>query len=456
MVIPSRAFLDDIITHPDDDAPRLIFADWLEDNGEPERAEFIRLQIQRFALPADGPARWTPGPREVELLAAHGPRWRAPLEEEHRPVFHRGFVEEVSLPSDELAAHGAKYFQAAPLHTVHLTADLASDDGPIPPVIEVLAGAGHLAHLRTLDLYTCGIGEAAARVLFASPHLSGLRCLYLGEGDTTPGMVDVLARSALDGLRELYLWDFSGGDLRDAGLRKLASTPRLAGLTTLDLLHNRVGPAGAASLAASPYLRNLTDLSLGRQACGYTPNQIGVRGMRALAGSPSLAGLTSLRLAMNQIGDKGLAALAGSPHLTRLRTLWLSMNEIGDAGITALARSANLAPVVHLDLSRNAIGDAGAGALAASPHAAGLRDLWLSGNRVRDRGVQALARSPHLTGLRLLSLSHNPVGAAGVEALVQSPWRESLSELSLQFVELTEAQKEALRTAFGDRVNLSR
>ena len=31
-------------TRADDDAPRLIFSDWLEENGEPESAEFIRTQ----------------------------------------------------------------------------------------------------------------------------------------------------------------------------------------------------------------------------------------------------------------------------------------------------------------------------------------------------------------------------------------------------------------------------
>lgn len=40
------AFLADIIDHPDDDASRLVFADWLEENGEAERAEFIRVQVR--------------------------------------------------------------------------------------------------------------------------------------------------------------------------------------------------------------------------------------------------------------------------------------------------------------------------------------------------------------------------------------------------------------------------
>lgn len=41
-----EAFLESILAAPDDDGPRLIYADWLEETGiDPERAEFIRLQI---------------------------------------------------------------------------------------------------------------------------------------------------------------------------------------------------------------------------------------------------------------------------------------------------------------------------------------------------------------------------------------------------------------------------
>src|SRR5262249_9709898 len=39
-------FLRAICAAPDDDAPRLVFADWLDENAEPERAEFIRLQVR--------------------------------------------------------------------------------------------------------------------------------------------------------------------------------------------------------------------------------------------------------------------------------------------------------------------------------------------------------------------------------------------------------------------------
>lgn len=40
------AILQDIIANPADDGLRLIYADWCEDNGQAERAEFIRVQIE--------------------------------------------------------------------------------------------------------------------------------------------------------------------------------------------------------------------------------------------------------------------------------------------------------------------------------------------------------------------------------------------------------------------------
>lgn len=40
-----ESFIAGILAHPDDDARRLQFADWLGENGEPEREEFVRVQI---------------------------------------------------------------------------------------------------------------------------------------------------------------------------------------------------------------------------------------------------------------------------------------------------------------------------------------------------------------------------------------------------------------------------
>jgi len=53
-----RAIADD----PDDTA-RLILADWYEDNGDAERAEFMRTQIQRAARESSHLG----GPRELSV-----------------------------------------------------------------------------------------------------------------------------------------------------------------------------------------------------------------------------------------------------------------------------------------------------------------------------------------------------------------------------------------------------
>jgi uncharacterized protein (TIGR02996 family) len=76
-----QAFLQAIREQPDDDAPRLIFADWLEDNRGTEgqvRAEFIRAQcaLERGGLDA---ARWLElEARQNELLGLHGAEWAGP------------------------------------------------------------------------------------------------------------------------------------------------------------------------------------------------------------------------------------------------------------------------------------------------------------------------------------------------------------------------------------------
>jgi uncharacterized protein (TIGR02996 family) len=40
------ALLRAICENPDDDAPRLIYADWLDEHGDPLQAEFIRVQVE--------------------------------------------------------------------------------------------------------------------------------------------------------------------------------------------------------------------------------------------------------------------------------------------------------------------------------------------------------------------------------------------------------------------------
>ena len=72
-----EAFLHAILEAPEDDAPRLVYADWLDDHGQPARAEFIRLQCALAKLPPDAPQRPEMRQREEELLSLHSWEWAA-------------------------------------------------------------------------------------------------------------------------------------------------------------------------------------------------------------------------------------------------------------------------------------------------------------------------------------------------------------------------------------------
>ena len=70
----AEAFLRDIMEHPDDDAPRLIFADFLQDQPDAAvsaRGDFVRAQVQRSRLTPGEPRYVELQEREEELLRRH-------------------------------------------------------------------------------------------------------------------------------------------------------------------------------------------------------------------------------------------------------------------------------------------------------------------------------------------------------------------------------------------------
>jgi uncharacterized protein (TIGR02996 family) len=56
-----QAFLADILGNPDDPGPRLVYADWLDEQGRPEQATFwhtIVLRPRRFCEPSESQVLW--------------------------------------------------------------------------------------------------------------------------------------------------------------------------------------------------------------------------------------------------------------------------------------------------------------------------------------------------------------------------------------------------------------
>ena len=88
-------FLRAICDHPADDAPRLVFADWLDEQSDPDRAKFIRVQVALAEARARGEEPADLVEQDRALRKAFDTRWRCEL-----PVlsgviwqrFWRGFV----------------------------------------------------------------------------------------------------------------------------------------------------------------------------------------------------------------------------------------------------------------------------------------------------------------------------------------------------------------------------
>ena len=73
---PDDGFLAAIRQDPDDDTPRLVYADWLEERGDP-RAEFLRVECEVRKLPSGDERFSSLWARFYALLRALDPDWVA-------------------------------------------------------------------------------------------------------------------------------------------------------------------------------------------------------------------------------------------------------------------------------------------------------------------------------------------------------------------------------------------
>jgi uncharacterized protein (TIGR02996 family) len=423
---------------PDEDLPRQVLADWLDDHGQPDHAECVRLSCLCERLPKDDLRRTALRAALDDPRRPLG-RWLAPLRALFPHVTLRGGLLRVKARPEELLAHRPQdvpadilpWLETLRLHGAYgfgrlvelaeagwlerFTAlavpreDFAAAD--VPNVVEVSRIS--LAHLRHLD------------VRYSSRDLDWLRAV-------------VAAEDRLGALRSLRL---SSADIGDEGVRILAESPLLGRLASLDLSYTRIGPAGLAGLAAlagSAHAGALVDLDL-------SSNSIHARALRALVESPYLGRLRTLRLSACQLGRSGslaplrswpadralehldlcnndltdahLQALGGSPVLATLRTLELSGWKASAAGLRALTRGLPGPGLRRLWLRDVPVGDEGAGVLADCPALAELRELNLAAAGVGPDGALRLACSPHLRRLEYLGLGRNRLGPAGFRAL---------------------------------------
>jgi len=399
------ALLAAVLAAPDDDLPRLVYADWVEEQGEPDRAAFIRAQIELARTPP-----WEPfsvrcqafhssdlvrgQPRAGDLPDLGDGRllgWDPDF------AFRRGFGWGLAVRQPRtLAEVGARIFATAPVGRLSLW-DATLDDW------RAVAARPWLA--RVTDIHFVGLPGEPLWVLGESPHAGGLTALSF-ERAGSPGMPDITARlmrspvgprltdlrfrNGCDAVEEMIdslaagdvppklgRLEYAGGNLTPATLARLLALPVVPPLTALGLFNNPFGPAGARVLAAAAP-PGLADLDL--RYCFLDADAAA-----ELAGSPQLTTVRRLDLGRNPLGPDGIARIAASGTLAGLRSLGLSQTGTDDRAVAELTRADFWPSLVELDLRHNPISDAGAAPLLITPVPPDLQVLWLDGHRLSER-----------------------------------------------------------------------
>ena len=106
-----RQFIDEIINHPRDDAARLVFADYLEEVGDP-RAELIRIQFALQDLAPHDKRRRSLRSRERQVAKKHGLFTNVPKEAKVVDTCG-GFVDSVEMTVTRFLKHHQTLFASS-------------------------------------------------------------------------------------------------------------------------------------------------------------------------------------------------------------------------------------------------------------------------------------------------------------------------------------------------------
>jgi uncharacterized protein (TIGR02996 family) len=412
------ALLAAILAQPDEDTPRLVYADWLDEHADAltgrapaevrARATFIRIQIELARGGIDAKRRKAAETRCAELEAAHGDSWLAALRAacgdgpQPAVVFRRGFVGDVFVPIQDVRWATAA-IDAHPAE--RLSFETPRDTSPEPAAAAThaaLALRPGLARVRRIDFQHLPI--SVALVLLPSPHLTGLRSL---RANWMPAdAMEALVRSpAATGLREL--WARGGAsDAPPGSLLRMflaADWPaleevRLDGFADTDDEVRAVVAAGAAR--GWRRLHVLADR--------LTPAGVRAAVVAALPGAPGGLALNPYSWWREQ-----------PPELPRdVRELWLSsVHNQGDALAGWVRETVPPSRFDRLTITRCGMNAAGAVVLSGWEGLAHLTELDLSNNWIGDHGASYLAQSPHLDRIETLFVAHNDITKRGKDAL---------------------------------------
>ncbi|HEY1190952.1 MAG TPA: TIGR02996 domain-containing protein [Gemmata sp.] len=402
------ALLSAICAQPDEDTPRLVFADYLEEHDEAARAAFVRDQVQLARTPPWEPfavrCRW----RSPDGLNGAGfrstlPKLDGSAVEWAAEPFRRGFgwwlkVRTVAL-WDALAA---PLFERQPIGKLAFWNTTTLDDW------RRVAASGPVRHFREVAFNASPIEPLFA--LRDAPGAAGITDLYFvrASGAGMPEVIEDLFRSHLGQVvRGLHF--HMGYESLDALVDALNTGGPLARLA-----FSSMGITGShlRRLFDGPSASELTELH-------FTQELLESDGLRVLA---EALPRTTRDLTLVGIGTRrtdGLEALARSDRFAGLRRLNLSSNPLTPRAVKVLALSHALGALRALDLTNCHIGDKGLRHVTQAKWWHGLVEVNLRGNSFSPAGVKHLLNAPVPPDLAALVIERHTLGPEGRAALVQ-------------------------------------
>ena len=216
------SFIRAILDRPADDAPRLVLADYLEEQGSAQ-GEFIRLQCERARLDAADPRVPALLTREAELMRAYRNEWLRPMHALLHPTraypglplqhaeFRRGLVEAIRVDAAAFVGRANDLMHVGPVREVCLVAMI--DGGS--QTAQLMADLGRLDcwdRVEVLGLRLWHWTDAAVTKFVAVARLSRLRELRLyGDSVSRSVILALLGWPGLERLDRVTIRAASGG-----------------------------------------------------------------------------------------------------------------------------------------------------------------------------------------------------------------------------------------------------
>jgi uncharacterized protein (TIGR02996 family) len=405
-----RAFLEEVIANPSDDTPRLIYADYLEEAGDP-RGEFIRLQCELEQLDILNPRYLDTIHRCEELLSEHDQTWTGEHSQDLRvSAFHRGFIDTVTVRARAFLEEGESLYRDMPVHWLRFNY--------VKGLGAQLAATEALSKIECLDLAGLKVPDEDLIALLNSTHLTNLRALKLGSWETPVSAEIGKAISGMPSAAKIQQLHLSPGD---GFFREFASGVGLPNLHEL-------------SLGMTHWLDGLSELkieSLNSLSMTGTLDQANVTTLCSLP----LSKVKILHCNMLRLETDAFGQLAEQGIFHEVEDFRFNNGE----GLTAdhcqrIFRSGQLSSLKKIEIaSRNYIPEETSAAvvqmLANGEWVTSLQQLRVS--QLTESHLDVISSSPVFANLQSLIIENSRLGRNDLDSFCQSHLLDSLRRLTL-------------------------